>query len=189
METLSITEQILPPLLSIVAIYFGIISIYRTTASLVRTTVSIVKWASIIALLALGAGYFAGQGNIDTGLLLRLATQFAVPQERVFAPAEERTNPKGTYGGRTKTQRGEQRRPGIFDSFINHQEWKDGQVQTEDTQEYIQEVVKGAQKVYKDGSGFLNLLFGRGQDDNGDDDGSKGQTRSQTRRKRNNDGR
>jgi hypothetical protein len=188
---LSISEQILPPLLSIVALYFGVLTMYRTTASLVRTTVSIIKWASIIALLAMGAGYFAAQGNIDTDLLLRLASQFVAPQERVYAPAEDKA---GSRGGRTRTQRGQQeRRPSIFEPFINHQEWRDGRVQAEDTQQYIQEVVKGAQTVYKHGSGFLDTLLNRRQDDDedqedGNDDRSRRppRTRSQTRRSRRN---
>ncbi|KIM32017.1 hypothetical protein M408DRAFT_32021, partial [Serendipita vermifera MAFF 305830] len=61
-SALSVSEQIIPPLLSIIAIYFGLISIYRTTASFVRTTLSIVKWVIIISLLAMGAGFFAARG-------------------------------------------------------------------------------------------------------------------------------
>ena len=193
----SISEQILPPLLSIIALYFGVLSVYRTTASLVRTTVSIVKWASIIALLAMAAGYFAAQGNnIDTGLLLRLASQFITPQERVYAPVTEdrpRRRGAGSYGGRMRTERGQrERRPSVFEPFTRHQEWRDGHVQAEDAQQYIQEVVKGAQKVYEHGSGFLDTLLNRHQDEEELEDGDDGsrrrpQTRSQTRRSRRND--
>lgn len=186
-ERLSFAEQILPPVLSIIAIYFGIVSIYRTTASVVRTTISLVKWAFIIALLAMGAGYFAANGNIDTDLLLRLASQFAVPQERILPHEGERTG-RATHGGRTRTQRGQgSRRPSLFEPFVNHQEWRDAQRQAGDTQEYVQEVVKGAQKVFKDGSSFLDTLFNRrSRDEDGDDyldDGTRRpRTRSQTRR-------
>lgn len=131
----------------------------------------------------MGAGYFAAQGNmnIDTGLLLRLASQFIAPQERVYAPAEDRAGQRGggrgSYGGRTRTERGQDRRPSVFEPFINHQEWRDGRVQAEDTQQYIQEVVKSAQTVYKHGSGFLDTLFNRRQEDEDDSPRRRPRTR------------
>ncbi|CAG7853897.1 SubName: Full=Uncharacterized protein {ECO:0000313/EMBL:CCA67927.1} [Serendipita indica DSM 11827] len=187
-EGLSVSEQILPPLLSIIAIYFGLLSIYRTTASFIRTTIAIVKWGLIISLLAMGAGYFAGQGQfqnpINTGMLLRVASEFMNGQDRVMATPEEREANRGrSYGGRTRTQPGDgqRRRPSIFEPFLKNQ----NQAQAEEVQEYVKQVVDGAQKVYKDGSGFFDILFKRSADKgDGSGDETQRQTRSQTRRPR-----
>lgn len=195
-ERLSVSEQIIPPLLSIIAIYFGLISIYRTTASFVRTTLSIVKWVIIISLLAMGAGFFAARGPVDTGMLLRIASMLA-------NGAGERRAPQGEFGDRrnTRAERAERQqdprrqRPGIFDTFLAHDEWRNGQAQVEDTQAYVKRVVDSAQKVFKDGSGFVDLLFKKGAegsrdeyDGDEDDEGTAGRrrTRAQTRRRREN---
>lgn len=181
-ETLSIQEQILPPLLSIIAIYFGLVTVYRTTASFVRTVVSIVKWFFIISLLAMGAGYFAAQGPVDTNVILRVASELFNGQNRVHATGDDPAAHPGSYGGRTQTQKGNnpKRRPSVFEPFANRQDWKDGQAQAEEAQKYVKQVVDNAQKVYKDGSTFFDLIFGRSSNggDGKESDGRK--TRSQT---------
>jgi hypothetical protein len=147
-----------------------------------------VKWVSIITLLALGAGYFAARGPVDTGMLLGLATLIASGAQRDPLQDGERVVPRR---GRVRGQRGEtqRRRPGVLEPFLAHEEWKNGQVQLEDTQEYIKRVVDGAQKVYKDGAGFFDVLFKRNPDDEAveddyvdEDDTPRRRTRAQTRR-------
>jgi hypothetical protein len=163
--------------------------VYRTTASFVRTVVSIVKWFFIISVLAMGAGYFAAQGPIDTSMILRVASEFMNGQNRVHAMGDDPAAHPGSYGGRTQTQKGTnpKRRPSIFEPFVNRQDWKDGQAQAEDAQKYVKQVVDNAQKVYKDGSTFFNLIFGSSS--NGADGKQSGETdsrrtRSQTREER-----
>jgi len=161
--------------------------------SFIRTTISLVKWAIIIALLAMGAGFFAARGPLDTGMLLRAATMISSWQGGRPDVRDAPEARPATTRGRNKGQKTEQRkRPGILDSFLAHDEWKNGQAQAEDTQEYVKRVVDGAQKVIKDGSGFLDLLFkrpstkegGRGQTEDGEEDTGRRQTRAQTRRRR-----
>ncbi|KAG8754504.1 hypothetical protein FRC14_005007 [Serendipita sp. 396] len=191
-ETLSLAEQVVPPLLSIFAIYFGLVSIYRTTASFVRTVVSLIKWASIIALLAMGLGYFVAQGGVENPLgldmMLRVASELVNGQTRIFAQPENAAGgngPRGgSYGGRTRTERGERQKPGIFDSFLKHQEWKD--TQNEEVLEYVDKVVNNAQRAYEGGSKFWNIFF-KPQSNVEKDDGygktpNNRKTRSQTRR-------
>ena len=153
------------------------------------------KWVSIITLLALGAGYFAARGPVDAGMLLRLATMVASGTQRDPVQNRERVVPRR---GRVRGQRGEaeRQRPSILEPFLAHEEWKNGQLQLEDTQRYIKQVVDGAQKVYKDGAGFLDVLFKRNPDDEeaveddyvDEDDRPRRRTRAQTRRARRNRG-
>lgn len=154
------------------------------------------KWVSIIALLALGAGYFAARGPIDAGMLLRVATMIADGHQQA-APQNDVRDRVNTRADRTRGQRAdpERRRPNILEPFLNHQGWRNGQEQVEDTQQYIKRVVDGAQKVYKDGSGFLDILFKRGpteeatgEDYVAEDAMPRRRTRAQTRRARRNRG-
>lgn len=189
---MSISQQILPPILSIIAIYFGILSLYRTTTSVIRTSFALVKWASIIAALAMAAGWFIGRGPLDVGMLLRVANELTNGQDRVNTRTGGATRPATprSYGGRTQTRRGRRNsdaeRPGIFDSFLKHQQWREGQAQTEQVQEYVEQVVKKSQKIVKEGSGLFNMLFGSPQVEQEDEaeEGPGRRTRSQRRKSR-----
>ncbi|CAG8603821.1 10228_t:CDS:1 [Acaulospora colombiana] len=137
----------------------------------------------------MGAGYFAAQGPLDTSMILRVASELFNGQTRVHATGDDPAAHPGSYGGRTQTQKGSnpKRRPSVFEPFASRQDWKDGQASAEEAQKYVKQVVDNAQKVYKDGSTFLDLIFGRsstGSDgkDKSDSDGRK--TRSQTREPR-----
>jgi hypothetical protein len=76
-------QALLPPVLSVIAIYFAVLSAYHTAASFVRTTVWLVKWGIILGVIAAGTGFFAGRGagdgialqDLNLNNLVRLASQ------------------------------------------------------------------------------------------------------------------
>lgn len=174
--------------MSVIAIYFGLLSLYRTTTSFFRTTAFLIKWGSLLGLLAMGAGFLAGRTPLNIGTVVQTAANIFSNNNN-----NERTQRNGGYRsaagsrGSTARRRDAQDRPGVFDSFLKQEEWRKAQESTEDTQAYVAKVVKAGQKVFNDGSGFLNLIFGRaagGDDaDEIDADGPARRTRSQSKRR------
>lgn len=157
-------QTLLPPVLSVIAIYFAMLSAYHTATSFVRTTVWLVKWGIILGVIAAGTGFFAGRGagegivlqDLNLNTLVQLASQL-LPDANANLERAERRRAARAAGNRDARLRRGGNRPSVFDSFAEHNAWKENQQLTEDTQEYVKQVIKG-------GSGFMNLLFsGRGQ--------------------------
>ena len=193
-------QALLPPILSVIAIYFAVLSAYHTAASFVRTTVWLVKWGIILGVIAAGTGFFAGRGvgdgialqDLNLNNLVRLASQLLPDPNANLERTQRRRAARAAGSKDARLRRGEQR-PSVFDSFAEHNAWRENQQLTEDTQEYVKQVFEAGQKVIKDGSGFMGLLFGghtQGDDNKGgsrhpasgssearDNVGSKGQAR------------
>jgi len=172
-------QALLPPVLSVIAIYFAVLSAYHTAASFVRTTVWLVKWGIILGVIAAGTGFFAGRGagdgialqDLNLNNLVRLASQL-VPGPNAYIERTERRRAARAVGNRdARLRRGEQR-PSVFDSFAEHNAWKENQQLTEDTQEYVKQVFETGQKVIKDGSGLMGLLFGGRMQGDDNEEGS-----------------
>jgi len=160
-------QALLPPILSVIAIYFAVLSAYHTAASFVRTTVWLVKWGIILGVIAIGTGFFAGRGagdgialqDLNLNNLVRLASQLLPDPNANLERAEHRRAARVAGNRDARLRRGEQR-PSVFDSFAKHNAWRENQQLTEDTQEYVKQVFETGQKVIKDGSGFMDVLFG-----------------------------
>ncbi|RXW23379.1 hypothetical protein EST38_g2502 [Candolleomyces aberdarensis] len=63
-------QNILPPILTLLAAYMALASAYRTTTWLFRITIFCLKWGSVIGILSMGAGWLAalnGDGNNALG--------------------------------------------------------------------------------------------------------------------------
>ncbi|KIJ49681.1 hypothetical protein M422DRAFT_28046 [Sphaerobolus stellatus SS14] len=115
-------EAILPPLISILAIYFALFSLYRTTAFFVRTTIFFVKWGTMLGIIAAGFGY------IQSGTL---------PE-----PLNSLLNGPTAQKRKTKARRGP--KPRVWDSFDQHRRWKEGD-RVESS--FVAEAGKTAQEV------------------------------------------
>ena len=160
-------QALLPPVLSVIAIYFAVLSAYHTAASFVRTAVWLVKWGIILGVIAAGTGFFAGRGagdgialqDLNLHNLVQLASQL-LPDPNANLERTERRRAARAAGNRDARLRREGQRPSVFDSFAEHNAWKENQQLTEDTQEYVKQVFEVGQKVIKDGSGFMDVLFG-----------------------------
>jgi hypothetical protein len=172
-------QALLPPVLSVIAIYFAILSAYHTAASFVRTTVWLVKWGVILGVIAAGTGFFAGRGagdgialqDLNLNNVVRLASQL-LPDPNANLERAQRRRAARAAGNRDARLRRGAERPSVFDSFAEHNAWKENQQLTEDTQEYVKQVFQASQKVVKDGSGLMGLLFGGGTQGNDNEDGS-----------------
>jgi len=168
-------QAFLPPVLSVIAIYFAVLSVYHTAASFVRTTVWLVKWGIILGVIAAGTGFFAGRGagdgialqDLNLSNVVRLASQL-LPDPSANIERAERRRAARAAGNRDARLRRAGQRPSVFDSFAEHDAWKKNQQLTEDTQEYVKQIFEASQKVVNDGSGLMNILFGgrRQGDDN-----------------------
>ena len=172
-------QALLPPVLSVIAIYFAVLSAYHTAASFVRTTVWLVKWGIILGVIAAGTGFFAGRGagdgialqDLNLNNVVRFASQL-LPDPNANIERAERRRAARAAGNRDARLRPGGHRPSVFDSFAEHDAWKENQQLTEDTQEYVKQVFEAGQKVVKDGSGFMSLVFGRRGQGNDNEEGS-----------------
>jgi len=172
-------QALLPPVLSVIAIYFAVLSAYHTATSFVRTTVWLVKWGIILGVIAAGTGFFAGRGagdgialqDLNLSNIVRLASQL-LPDPNANTERTERRRAARAAGNRDARLRREGQRPSVFDSFAEHDAWKENQQLTEDTQEYVKQVFEASQKVVKDGSGLMSLLFGGRRQGNDNEEGS-----------------
>jgi len=144
-----------------------------------RTTVWLVKWGIILGVIAVATGFFAGRGagdgiaiqDINLNNLMRLASQL-LPDPNANLERSERRRAARAAGNRDARLRREDQRPSVFDSFAEHDAWKENQQLTEDTQEYVKQVFDTSQKVMKEGSGLLGLLFGGSRQGNDNEEGS-----------------
>ena len=172
-------QALLPPILSIVAIYFAMLSAYHTAASFVRTTVWLMKWGTILGFIAAGTGFFAGRGagdgialqDLNLNNVVRLASQLLPDPNVNLERAKRRREARAAGSGDARLRR-EGQRPSVFDSFAEHDAWRENQRLTEDTQEYVKQVVEASQKVIKDGSGLMGLLFGSRKQGDDSEEGS-----------------
>jgi hypothetical protein len=174
-------QALLPPIFSVIAIYFAIVSAYRTATSFMRTTVWLVKWGIILGIVAAGTGFFAGRGagdgialqDLSLNNIVRLASQL-LPDPNSNPGRGERRRAARAAGNRDNRLRREGQRPSVFDSFAEHDAWRENQKLTKDTQEYVKQVLEAGQQVVKDGSGLVDLLFGgRIQGDDNEEDSSR----------------
>ncbi|KAF8518756.1 hypothetical protein JB92DRAFT_2901557 [Gautieria morchelliformis] len=94
-------QTLLPPLISILTIYFALLSLYRTTTFFVRSTVFLVKWGALIGVTGAALGYVAN----------------------TLMP-----NSLGIFNqGGTRRKPSRSARPRVWDTFEEHQRWREGQ--------------------------------------------------------------
>lgn len=92
-------HTLLPPLISILTIYFALISLYRTTTFFVRSTMFIMKWGILIGISGAALGYVA-----DTLM----------------------PNSLGIFNQGATRRSSSRLRPRIWDTFEEHQRWREG---------------------------------------------------------------
>lgn len=99
-------QSTLPPLISILIIYFAILSLYRTTRFFVRSTVFLVKWGAMIGAAGAALGYITNAVVPDAfGAFSRSNTVAWSRRGKPFHSA----------------------RPRIWESFGQHQRWREEQ--------------------------------------------------------------
>jgi hypothetical protein len=133
-------QKILPPVITLLCAYLAMLSFYRTTSWMVRTSLWFAKWGTILATLAGGAGWLAGQQANGRGLDLNggmagLANSVGTILWDVI------NSPQGGAGGRdggsgnsrprrrsqrTKKRESSSSKPKAWDTFDKHAEYKAG---------------------------------------------------------------
>jgi len=111
-------QTILPPLISLLTIYFVMLSLYRTTTFFVRATIFFVKWGALIGFMGIGLRYIAN------GALPEPLNSFLNPYAR-RKPA--RRPPK----------------PRVWDTFEEHRRRREAQRESP----YAEEAGKVAQDI------------------------------------------
>ncbi|KAI0351027.1 hypothetical protein OH77DRAFT_978737 [Trametes cingulata] len=140
-------QQILPPLITLLAAYLALVSFYRTTGWMIRTAFWFVKWGGILGALAAGAGYFMGHANangengvgaaFNGGILSMLGSallgmlnedgQNTSGASRSSRSSRSSRTRAGATGPRTRAQTRKQKekeRPKAWDSWDKHREWQ-----------------------------------------------------------------
>jgi len=110
-------QALLPPVLSVIAIYFAILSAYHTAASFVRTTVWLVKWGVILGVIAAGTGFFAGRGagdgialqDLNLNNVVRLASQLLPDPNANLERAQRRRAARAAGNRDARLRRGAER--------------------------------------------------------------------------------
>jgi len=114
-------QTILPPLISLITIYFALLSLYRTTTFFVRTTLFFVKWGALI-------------GFMGVGLRCIMTGAFPEPLNSLFKP----------YGNARPKPARRGPKPRAWDSFEEHRRWREGK---QDESPFAAEAGKVAQDV------------------------------------------
>ncbi|KAF8520397.1 hypothetical protein BU17DRAFT_88988 [Hysterangium stoloniferum] len=111
-------QTILPPIISLFAIYFALLSLYHTTTFLVRATIFFVKWGALIGVLGVALGYIAGPKSFS-----------------LF----------NTNSARRKPSRARNVKPRSWDSFDQHRQWQETQQEAasfaSDAAQFAQEIM------------------------------------------------
>ncbi|KAF8588711.1 hypothetical protein K439DRAFT_1405983 [Ramaria rubella] len=89
-------QSLLPPLISILTIYFALVSLYHTTTFFVRSTIFLVKWGALIGIMGAALGYMAN--NVMSDVFSRNMSQ--------------KHSPRST-------------RPHVWESFEKHRQWRE----------------------------------------------------------------
>lgn len=94
-------QTLLPPVISILTIYFALVSLYHTTTFFVRSTVFLLKWGTLIGVSAAALGY--------------VANMFRPNSFDIFNQGEARRPPFRSA------------RPRVWDTFEEHRRWRENQ--------------------------------------------------------------
>ncbi|KAI0768837.1 hypothetical protein BD413DRAFT_96110 [Trametes elegans] len=136
-------QQVLPPLITLLAAYLALVSFYRTTGWMIRTAFFFVKWGGILSILAAGAGYFFANANANGGngvgagfngglvsmlgsaLLGMFNENGQDPPAGSRGPGSSRRSRirVGATGPRTRAQKAKER-PKAWDSWDKHRDWQ-----------------------------------------------------------------
>ncbi|KAI0373533.1 hypothetical protein BV20DRAFT_742360 [Pilatotrama ljubarskyi] len=139
-------QQILPPLITLLAAYLALVSFYRTTGWMIRTAFWFVKWGGILGALAAGAGYFMGNANangengvgaaFNGGIVSMLGSallgmlnedgQNASGASRGSRSSRKSRTRAGAARPRTRaqTRRQKEERPKAWDTWDKHRQWQ-----------------------------------------------------------------
>lgn len=130
-------QQILPPLITLLAAYLALVSFYRTAGWMVRTAFAFVKWGFILSTLGAAAGYFIananaggagnGLGMFGDGLLPTLGGMLLGmfnPEQQNRAASNGRRGRTGAAAGRTRSKTQGKDRPKAWESWDKHKDWQ-----------------------------------------------------------------
>ncbi|EKM57351.1 uncharacterized protein PHACADRAFT_255060 [Phanerochaete carnosa HHB-10118-sp] len=163
-------QQILPPLITLLAAYLALVSFYRTTSWMIRTAFAFAKWGFIITTLGGFAGYMLANANADGGNGLAqfgnglLPTLGGVllgmfnPDAQNNAGRNQRAGPTSRPRARTSQRKKGQDRPKASESWDKHREWQYSEQQHHqadggdgaNAQQIIGNIIGSAGKVLKD---------------------------------------
>ncbi|KAI0071746.1 hypothetical protein K474DRAFT_1668688 [Panus rudis PR-1116 ss-1] len=182
-------EQILPPLITLLAAYLALVSFYRTTGWMIRTAFAFVKWSAIIGILSASAGYFlANAGNegengvggllggvaglvpMIGGFILNMLNgrdeQGSGGRQQNTRNTRASTRSASSRSSRSRTQANSGSRPKAWESWDRHRDWQYDESQNrqagqsgEDVQKVIGEVLGAAGRVVKE-SGWWETAKG-----------------------------
>lgn len=126
-------EKILPPLITLFAIYFALITFYRTTGYFVRTLFGIFKWSFILTALGVLAGYFVVNAGVDgeaggagglVGLGLGLIPAIILNRQPIGTQPRTNLHSSQTHSSKTKLRHEQKARPKVYESWDKHREWQ-----------------------------------------------------------------
>ena len=154
-------QQILPPLITLLAAYLALYSFYRTAGWMIRTTLAFVKWGVILSTLGALAGYVLANANADGGaglgqfgggllpalggMLLGLANPGAQDGGR-----GARTGAAGRARTRAGQRKAEKDRPKAWESWDKHRDWQYSEQQEQEQQYH--------QRTGADGAGVQQII-------------------------------
>lgn len=110
------SQQILPPLVTLLCTYLALLTIYRTTTWAIRTLFWFFKWGFILSIIFTGMGWYlhdtaGGLGPADSVRAVLYAINSRIPQAAGGMPSTpvHPSNPK----------------PRVWDTFESHRRWRE----------------------------------------------------------------
>ena len=128
-------QQIIPPLITLLAAYLALVSFYRTAGWMVRTAFAFVKWGFILSTLGAAAGYFLANADAGNGLGMFGGNGGLLPTIGgmllgMFNPDQQNANARRrgagstTAGRRARESTQRKDRPKAWESWDKHEDWQ-----------------------------------------------------------------
>lgn len=129
-------QQVLPPLITLLAAYLALVSFYRTTGWVLRTAFAFAKWGFVLSTLGAAAGYFLanadgpggarGLGALGGGVLPAVGNVLLglFGGQGQGQGAARRTGAGAGRGARGRARGRTQERPKAWDSWDKHRQWQ-----------------------------------------------------------------
>lgn len=137
-------QTIIPPLISLLAAYLALVSLYRTTSWIFRTTFWFIKWATIIGVLAAGAGWYMGNHDGGRGLVSNIGAILLDALNGDGAAARIPRSTAHTTKHRTKPWES-------FQSSWQYRESNPTQARSNEAQRIMSDIVVTANRVLLEG--------------------------------------
>ncbi|KAF6760049.1 hypothetical protein DFP72DRAFT_1166325 [Ephemerocybe angulata] len=165
-------ENILPPIITLIAAYLALMSFYRTATWMVKLIVFFIKWGSLIGMLSVGAGWLAalnGDGNNNLGDVVAS-----------WMNGRSGTKSRPRYNSRTAGLTNNHRTRGRKSEASHDWQYQEGsQGKSSEAQNIMQNIVDTANQVL-DGNGWWNMakiMSGAQQPAEAKEKNAKGRTR------------